>query len=98
MWKQPKRDSIPVFCGDKRKYNSWKTAFMTCVDQVPATPEHKLLHLRSYLKRDALKVVENLGHSEVAYEATKKRLERKYGRKGTQIAINIEEINQFKPI
>ena len=98
MWKQLRRVSIPVFCGDKRTYNSWKTAFMTCVDQAPATPEYKLLQLRSYLKGEALKVVESLGHSAVAYEAAKERLERKYGGIRRQIAINMEEIDQFKPI
>ena len=97
MWKQLKTVSILIFCGDKRIYNDWKTAFMTCVDQAPATLEYKLLQLRSYLKGDALKVVESLGHSAVAYEAAKERLERKYGGKCRQIAINIEEIDQFKP-
>ena len=98
LWKQLKRVRIPVFFGDARTYNSWKTAFMTCVDQVPATPEYKLLQLRSYLKGDALKVVESLGHSAVAYEAAKERLERNYGGKRRQIAINMEEIHQFKLI
>ena len=98
LWKQLKRVSIPVFFGDARTYNSWKIAFMTCVDQVPATPEYKLLQLRSCLKGDALKVVESLGHSAVAYEAAKERLERSYGGKRRQIAINMEEIHQFKLI
>ena len=89
LWKQLKRVSIPVFFGDARTYNSWKIAFMTCVDQVPATPEYKLLQLRSCLKGDALKVVESLGHSAVAYEAAKERLERSYGGKRRQIAINM---------
>ena len=71
---------------------------MTCVYQATATPKYKLLWLGSYLKGEALKVVESLGHSAVAYEATKERLERKYGGKCRQIAINMEEIDQFKSI
>ena len=60
MWNQFKRVSIPVFNGDKRLYEGWKTAFMACVDKAPATPEYKLLQLRQYLSGEALKVVEPL--------------------------------------
>ena len=45
LWRQPKRVSIPVFNGDKRSYENWKSVFIACVDQVPATPEYKLLQL-----------------------------------------------------
>ena len=45
----------------------------------PATDEYKLLQLRQYLSGDALKVIENLGHSAYAYKAAKERLDRKYG-------------------
>ena len=31
MWNQLKRVSIPVFNGDRRAYEGWKAAFMTCV-------------------------------------------------------------------
>ena len=81
MWKQLKRVSIPMFNGDKTKYESWKAAFMACIDSAPATPEYKLLQLRQYLEGDELKCIESLGHSEAAYDAAKQRLERKYGGK-----------------
>jgi len=84
MWKQLKRVSIPVFNGDKKLYEGWKTAFMACVDKAPATPEYKLLQLRQYLSGEALKVVEPLEHSAAAYDAAKERLERKFG----QIALH----------
>ena len=58
MWSQLKRVSIPVFSGDKKTYEGWKTAFMACIDKAPATPEYKLLQLRQYLSGDALKAVE----------------------------------------
>ena len=72
-----KRVSIPVFSGDKSNYASWKAAFMACVDQAPATPEYKLLQLRQYLSGEALKLIQNLGHSAVAYQVAKEKLERK---------------------
>ena len=69
MWKQLKRVSIPIFNGDKRLYEGWKTAFMACVDKAPATQEYKLLQLRQYLSGEELKVVEPLGQTET-FETT----------------------------
>ena len=89
MWRQLKRIQIPVFPGDKRNYQSWKAAFLACIDSAPATREYKLLQLRQYLSGVALKVKENLGHSSTAYQAAKKRLEWKYGERRRQIAIYI---------
>ena len=97
LW-QLKRIEIPVFSGDKRMYQSWKAAFVACIDNAPATGEYKLLRLRQYLAGDALKAIENLGHSTVAYSAAKERLERKYGGRCRQIAINLEELENFRPI
>ena len=98
MWKQLNRVWIPDFNGDKRTYQSWKAAFYSCVDQAPATPEYKLLQMRHYLKGDALKLIEGLGHSAAAYESAKDRLERKYGGVRRQITINLEELDNFRPI
>lgn len=46
MWSQLKRVSFPVFSGDKKTYEGWKTAFVACIDKAPATPKYKLLQLR----------------------------------------------------
>ena len=89
---------IPVFTDDKRTYQSWKAAFLACIDRAPATGEYKLLQLRQYLSGEALKVIENLGHTATAYEAAKERLERKYGGKRRQIAINLEDLENFRQI
>ena len=98
LWKQLKRVSIPVFNGDKANYENWKAAFEACIDKAPATPEYKLLQLRQYLSGEALKAIENLGHSASAYEAAKSRLERKYGGRRRQIALHLEELENFKPV
>ena len=90
--------SIPVFSGDKRTYPNWKAAFYACIDSAPATPEYKILQLRQYLTGEALKSIENLGHSAVAYEAAKERLERKFGGKRRQIAIYLDELERFQQI
>ncbi|XP_074645832.1 uncharacterized protein LOC141902090 [Tubulanus polymorphus] len=98
MWKQLKRVSIPVFNGDRKTYANKKAAFMACIDSAPATAEYKLLQLRQYLSGDALKCIESLGHSAAAYQRAKECLERKFGRKRRQVAIYIEELNNFRPI
>ena len=79
MWKQLSRVNIPTFSGDKKTYAGWRAAFYTCVDAAPATAEYKLLQLRSYLRGEALKAIESLGHSPAAYEAAKTRLDHKFG-------------------
>ena len=76
LWKQLKRVWIPIFDGSKKNCNNWKAAFMACIDQAPATAEYKLLQLRQYHSGEALKVIENLGHSAAAYQIAKERLER----------------------
>ena len=37
LWKQLKRVPIPIFDGNKQDYNNRKAAFMSCIDQAPAT-------------------------------------------------------------
>lgn len=84
--------------GNKATYESWKAAFTACIDKAPATAEYKLLQLRQYLSGEALKCIENLGHSAAAYKSAKSRLERKYGGYRRRIALYTEELEQFKPI
>ncbi len=98
MWAQLKRVSIPVFSGDAKSYEGWKAAFMACIDNAPATPEYKLLQLRQYLVGDVLQVVRDLGHSASAYDVALQRLDRKYGGKRRQVALQLEAITSFKPI
>ena len=98
LWKQLKRVTIPVFSGDKKSYQSWKAAFTACVDNAPATAEYKLLQLRQCLAGEALKAIENLGHSATAYHTAKERLERKFGGHRRQVALYLEEVENFRPI
>ena len=98
LWKQLKRVSIPIFDGNKSTYEGWKAAFTTCIDQAPATPEYKLLQLRQHLTGEALKCIKNLGHSTGAYEASKNRLERKFGGSCRRLALYIEQLESFTSI
>lgn len=98
LWKQLKRVTIPIFSGDKKKYQNWRAAFMACVDQAPATAEYKLLQLRQCLAGEALRAIEGLGHSATAYQTAKERLDQKFGGQRNQIALYLEEIDNFRPI
>ena len=63
---------------------------MTYVGKAPATPECKLLQLRQYLSGEALKVVEPL-------EQRKDRNKTVWaGGKKRQIALHLEELNNWK--
>ena len=71
---------------------------MACVDQAPATAEYKLLQLRQCLAGEALKAIESLSHSATAYQTAKERLDRKFGGQRRQIALYLEDIDNFRPI
>ena len=90
--------TIPVFSGDKRTYSNWKAAFTAYADKAPATAEYKLLLLRQCLAGEALKAIENLGHSATAYQTAKEILDRKFGGQCRQIALYLEEVDNFRPI
>ena len=98
LWRQLKRVQIPVFNDKKKNYQSWKASFLACIDSALATAEYKLLQLRQYVSGEALKVIDSLGHSAAAYEAAKGRLDRKYGGKRRQIALYLEELEEFPQI
>ena len=93
-----KRVQIPTFTGDKRHYQSWRASFLACIDSAPATGGYKLLQLSQYLSGEALKVIDSLGHSAAGYEAAKDCLERKFRGKRRQIALYLEELQQFRQI
>ena len=47
---------------------------------------------------EALRAVDKLGHSALAYEAAKEKLERKYGGSRRQVARYLEELENFRAI
>ena len=65
---------------------------------VQNTHEYKLLQLRQYLSGEALKAIENLGHSDFAYESAKERFEQKHGGQRRNVMLHMHELENFKPI
>lgn len=98
LWKRLERVTLPTFTGDKLQYQNWKSAFTACIDTAPTSDEYKLLQLKQYLKGDALKAIENLGHSAIAYSMAKERLERKFGGTRRIFTTHLEEWEKLNPI
>ena len=94
-WSQLRKIGIPVFSGEKRKYEAWKAAFMACVDSAPATPEYKLLQLKEYLRGEPFDAIDSLGYSATGYEAAKQLLDRKYGGVRRRVVLQLEELDRM---
>ena len=85
---------------------SLEKSVTTRVGKLPSSPvltahqrqESTSFCRRQYLSGEALKVIDSLGHSATAYEAAKESLERKFGGKRRQIALYLEELEQFRQI
>ena len=76
------RIRIPVFAGDKMKYQRWDAAFTSRVDQAPLPAQFKMLQLECSLRGKAAETIKGLGYSKEAYDAARARLARKYGGSG----------------
>lgn len=82
---------MPIFNGDKKAHKGLKAMFKACTGQAIATHECKSLQLQQHLSGEALKAVESLGHSAVAYNAAIARLECKFGREQRKIVLHLRE-------
>ena len=63
--------------------------------KAPATKAYKLLQLRQYVSGEALNCIEKLGHLAMAYDTALQRLERKFGGNRRQVALYLEELENF---
>ena len=70
LWRQLKHVRMPVFYVDKRSYQSWKAAFLACIDAALAAAEYKLLQLRQYVAGKHLKqlMVWDIQHRHTKWE------------------------------
>ena len=96
--RQLERIRIPVFNGDKLKFQQWFAAFSSCVDQTSMDPHFKMLRLKGCLEGEAAETVKGLGYSEVAYEAAKKRLTRKYGGDRRNVQAHLDGLRRMRQI
>ena len=96
--KQLKQIRIPKFSGDKKEYQSWWAAFSSCVDETNLSAQFKMLRLESCLAGEAAEMVKGPDYLDLAYEAAKARLNRKYGGKRQQVQAHIDELRKMRPI
>ena len=94
-WAHLQKMTIPIFDGDKRRFESWWAAFSVCVDAAPVTPELKMLRLRQYLRGEPLRTIDNLGYSSATYASAKELLARKYDGKRQRVAFHVEALEQI---
>jgi hypothetical protein len=90
------RVPIPKFSGDKKNYESLKAAFVSCVDRTNISPVYKLRRLHNCLECEACTMIESFSYSASAYNVAMERLERTNGGKRCQIALRLEELNNFR--
>ena len=64
------------------------------------TAQFKMLRLEACLGGggEAAETIKGLGYTQVAYEAAKKRLVRKYGGNRRQIQSQLDELKRIKPL
>ena len=60
--------------------------------------QFKMLRLQACLSGEALQTIKGLGYSEVAFEAPKSMLLRKYGGNRQEIQCDVDELIKMKPI
>ena len=58
----------------------------------------KLLQLTQYVSGEALARISGLGYSAAAYEASRNRLERRFGGSHRYLAVHLEALERFPPI
>ena len=96
--KQLKQIRIPKFLGDKKEYQLWWAAFSSCVDETNLSAQFKMWWLESCLVGEAAEMVKGPGYLDHVYEATKARLNRKYGGNRRQVQAHIDELCKMRPI
>ena len=89
---------IPIFDGNKSTNQGRKAAFTDSIDQAPATLEYKLLQLRKHQTGEELECIDNLEHSAGAHEASKNRLERKFGGLSRRLTLYTEQLEVSRSI
>ena len=93
-----KRIEIPKFSGNRARYFNWKASFDLCVNSTLLRNEAKFLHLKQSLEGEALKTVEGLIHSPMAYKVARDILEEKYGGEIRRAAMFLEQVDKFTPL
>ena len=92
------RIALSTFSGDKTKFTSWWSTFLTCVDSTSVSWSVKFLKLKECLKGPAAQLIEGFTHDEASYDTAMKMLFRRYGGVRRALTQQLDELESFKAV
>ena len=92
------RITLSTFSGDKTKFTSWWSTFLTCVDSTSVSWSVKFLKLKECLKGPAAQLIEGFTHDEASYDTAMKMLFRQYGGVRRALTQQLDELESFKAV
>lgn len=91
------RISIPMFSGDRSKFESWYTAF-SVVENSDESGKYKMLRLVKCVDKDIANVIEDFGYTDRGYRAAINYLIDNYGGKKRTIQERLRKLRNFRQL
>ena len=89
---------LPVFDGNKTKFEDFWALFISLVDGNSEAPNVKMARLRQSLTGVALQAIQGLGVSQPEYEEAKEILKAKYGGQRRQLQAYMDQLETMAPL
>ena len=89
---------VPVFSGEKSKFEDFWEMFLSLVDQSEEPPNIKMARLRQSLSGAALEAIRGLGVTEPEYNEAKEILQSKFGGERRKLQAYMDQIEQMPPL
>lgn len=89
---------VPVFSGEKSKFEDFWEMFLSLVDQSEEPPNMKMARLRQSLSGTAFEAIRGLGVTEPEYNEAKKILQSKFGGERRKLQAYMDQIEQMPPL
>ncbi|XP_068753164.1 uncharacterized protein [Montipora capricornis] len=89
---------VPVFSGEKSKFEDFWEMFLSLVDQSEEPPNMKMARLRQSLSGTVFEAIRGLGVTEPEYNEAKKILQSKFGGERRKLQAYMDQIEQMPPL
>jgi hypothetical protein len=89
---------LPVFDGNKAKFEDFLALFISLVDKNAESANIKMARLRQSLTGVALQAIQGLGVSKPEYEEAKEILKSKYGGQRRQLQAYMDQLETMAPL
>jgi len=89
--------SLPVFTGDVLKWNEFYESFIEAVDKQSISAVEKLQYLKSFLRGDALSMLEGLPLTHANYSTALELLKGRFGSKRRVLRAHIRSLLSLSP-